>query len=192
MSNHFLRTGENYKYFEKVLSYLPEAPEQVYIDDYYCNRNYREGDDDKSLLGMIFSRPALAWAFSILVAAGLLYLLLHLKRTQRIMPVAKPPVNESVNFVEAISTLYYNKKDNKNIAEKMVNYFFDDLRSKYFITNTQMNTDLIATLSHKSGMDMEETKKLFYNIRMVQDSDTISDEQLKELNRLIYKFKHNK
>ena len=192
VSNYFLKTGENYKYFEKVLSYLPEAPEQVYIDDYYCNRNYREGDDDKSLLGMIYSRPALAWAFSILVAAGLFYILLHLKRTQRIMPVSKPTVNESVNFVEAISTLYYNKKDNKNIAEKMVNYFFDDLRSKYFITNTQMSTDLIATLSHKSGMDLEETKKLFYNIRMVQDSDTISDDQLKELNRLIYKFKHDK
>jgi hypothetical protein len=192
VSNHFLRTNENYKYFEKVLSYLPEAPEQVYIDDYYCNRNYKEGEDANSLLAMIYSRPALAWAFSILVAAGLFYLLLQLKRTQRIMPVTKPTVNDSVNFVEAISTLYYNKKDNKNIAEKMVSYFYDDLRSKYFITNTQMSTDLVATLSHKSGMDIEETQKLFYNIRMAQDSDTISDNQLKELNRLIYKFKHIK
>lgn len=192
LSNHFLMTGNNYKYFEKILSYLPEAPTKIYIDDYYCNKNYKEGDDDKSLLAMIYARPALAWAFSILLAAFLLYLILNIKRMQRIMPVRKPVVNDSVNFVEAISTLYYKKKDNKNIADKMISYFYDDLRSKYFITNTQMSTDLVATLSHKSGMAVEDTQRLFYNIKMVQDSDTVTDEHLLELNKLIYKFKNFK
>lgn len=192
VTNHFLMTGKNYNYFERILSYLPVAPDKVYVDDYYCNKNYRDGDDDKSLLSMIFSRPALAWAFSILVGALILYLLLHLKRRQRIMAVTTPVVNDSVNFVEAISTLYYKKKDNKNIAEKMVSYFYDDLRNKYFITNTQMSTDLVATLSHKSGMNLEQTKQLLYNIKMAQDSEKITDEQLQDLNELIYKFKHNK
>ncbi len=192
LSNHFLMTGDNYKYFERILSYLPEKPGKIYIDDYYCNKNYKDGNDDKSLLSMIYARPALAWAFTILIGTFLLYVLIHLKRTQRIMPIRKAVANDSVNFVEAISTLYYKKKENKNIADKMVSYFYDDLRSKYFITNTQMSKDLVDTLSHKSGMALEETQKLLYNITMVHDSETITDEQLLELNKLIYKFKNFK
>ncbi len=192
ISNYFLMSGKNYKYFEKVLSYLPMMPGRIYVDDYYCNKNYKEGEDDKSLLGMIFSRPALAWAFSILLGAFLLYLVINLKRQQRITGFKKPIVNDSVNFVEAITTLYYKKKDNKNIAEKMISYFYDDLKSKYFISNTQMSQDLVEALSHKSGMGVEDARLLLYNIKMVNDSAVVSDQQLQELNTLIYKFKHLK
>lgn len=192
LSNYFLFQKNNYQYFNHILQMLPKNPEHVYIDDHYSKINYRGKEKSNSLLGFIYSNPALAWAFTILLIAFLLYVLINGKRRQRVVPVIKPTENASVAFAEAIAGLYRKEKENKSIAEKMITYFYEEIRTKYFINTSKVTEDFLTTLSRKAGTDLTQTKDLFYTITMIQDSPEVSDDLLLQLNQKIQQFKNSK
>jgi hypothetical protein len=188
-SNYFLLTNNNYKYWKEVLQMLPANPSYVYWDNYYARKNFGSGGNkDGSTLSEIMKYPQLKAAFFISLFLLLLFVLLGLKRKQRIVPVVKPTENTSIAFAEAIAGLYLSKKDNKVVAEKMITYFNEHVRTKYFL-NIHINDSSYADiLSRKTAVPIDITKQLTDTILSINASVKVSDEQLLLLNGLMEKF----
>ena len=191
-SNYFLLKNENYRYMENAFSYTANNPDHLYWDDYYLKlRSKRNsGNDDKnfSSLSEIMKHPPLAAAFWLSLLSLLLYILFGIKRRQRIIEKRKSNENTTVTFTETIGRLYLQKKDNKNIAEKMSTYFNEYVRNNYFLNTSNVNADFITTLSRKSGVAREKVEALYRAIHHAQTNDAVDDYQLLSLNEQIQNF----
>ncbi len=193
-SNYFLLTKNNYEYLQHISSMLPAAPQNIYWDNFYNKKNYKNQDDNNnfSTFSTIMKYPPLKKAFWIALVLLLLYIFFNSKRRQRIVPIVKKPENTSIAFAEAIAGLYLTEKDNKLIAEKIVTYFNEYLRTKYFITGSINDPAYADTLSRKSGVAVTLTTPLINEIKAVGGNEKITDQQLLTLNGLIEKFYKNK
>ena len=188
-SNYFLLRNDNYKYMQRLMQVTDPHPQHLFWNDYYNRLNYpKDRDEDSSSLSEIFKYPPLEAAFWLLLLVFLLYILFGGKRRQRIIRVLKPNQNSSVAFTETIARLYLQKHDNKNIADKMITYFYEFIRSNYFLNTNAGNRDFITSLSRKSGVSEEKTTALFNAISHANENSTIDDYQLLSLNEQIQQF----
>lgn len=197
-SNYFLLTGDNYKYFENVISYLRSDPENIYWDEYYKNtssgrrkNNNSDAKDNFSSLSVINQNASLLWAFWLGIIGLLLYILFNVKRKQRVINIVKPNANTTVTFTETVGRLYLQKKNNSHIAEKMITYFYEHIRNKYFISTAKINDEFINSLSGKSGVPIEKVQQLFSIIERIQSEENVNDTELVQLNTEIENFYKN-
>ena len=202
-SNYFLLSGNNYKYLDDVLSYVRSDPKNIYWDEYYKSKSFRKRNPDSgsgmdrtsfSSFNVINKNPPLLWAFWLAVITILLFILFNIKRKQRAINEVRPNANTTLVFTETVGRLYLEKKNNKNIAEKMITYFYEQIRNKYFMNTDKIDNTFIDILSKKSGVEFAMVESLFDTIKTVQDREEISDKELLSLNRLIqnfYKLKPN-
>ena len=180
---------------QSVLKLLPQNPEHVYWDNYYIKKNFGKSgkNGDGSLTNTVSKSPSLLYAFLAALGLFFFYLLFNSKRKQRIVPVKKQNVNSSIAFAEALAGLYLNKKDNKVIVEKMITYFNEHIRTKYFFSLNINDTSYADTLSRKSGVPFNITNDLTTNIRQCNARLKITDQELLNLNALLENFlKHKK
>lgn len=189
LSNYFLLTKNNKDNFTNLLHLMHNRPEDVYWDDYYPNKLFPDDkDDDSSLLDTLKLFPELYKAFLLALLMLFIFLLFGHKRTQRIIPTIESVQNSSVQFAEAIAGLYMRDKDHKIIAYKMIVYFFEKIRNRYYINTNNINDEFSKTLSRKSGYPEDKTKALINEILSISASVKISGKQLQELNRQIENF----
>ncbi|CAN5649371.1 hypothetical protein BH11BAC3_BH11BAC3_45600 [soil metagenome] len=188
LSNYFLLQKDNNKYFQDMFSYTPSKPQHVYWDDYYNKRNYRPAEGGDSTFSVLFKYPAMKWSFWILFLLLLLYIFFAGKRRQRVVEAIPANTNTTIAFTETIGRLYLQKKDNRNIADKLITYFQEQIRNQYFLNTSLVNDEFIATLARKSNNTQEKTEGLFATIREIQQSGNISDELLLSLNQQIENF----
>lgn len=192
-SNYFLLQNKNYQYLQNVFAFNNRVPDHLYWDDFYNKRNFpSNGKEGKSGLSLLLQYPSMAWAFWLVLILVGLYIFFGAKRRQRIVPAIVANLNTTIAFTETIGNLYLQKKDNRNIADKMILYFYEHLRKQYFLNTSQLNEDLIIMLSKKSNVGIDVTRSLFNLIEQVQQQGQISDEQLLILNNKIDNFYLNK
>jgi hypothetical protein len=188
-------TKNNYQYFEYVTAYLRFDPQYIYWDEYYKDfsstkdKNNLGSKDQFSSMTVIKQNRPLRLAFYIGLIGILLFVLFNIKRKERIIPIVKPNSNSTVVFTETVGRLYLQQKNNHNIAMKMITYFYEYLRKKYFINTSVINKEFINSLSGKSGVSIIETNELFQLIRNIQLQENVTDEQLLELNLKMETFK---
>lgn len=194
-SNYFLLTGNNYEYFENVISYLRLEPGKIFWDEYYKNssltkkrENDGEGAKNFSSLRVIKKNQNLMWAFAIGIVGMILFLSFEVKRRQRIIPERKPNSNATIEFTETIGRLYYQHKNNRRIADKMVTYFNEHVRNKYFLNTAVINEEFINSLAGKSGITVGVVEELYALIRAIQSQQNVSDDQLLSLHLKIENF----
>ena len=187
-SNYFLLKNNNYKYLQNTFAYTNDYPDHLYWDDYYWKLGGRTAGGKGGSLSEILSHIQLAWAFWLVLLLLLLYILFAGKRRQRIIEKIKPNDNTTVTFTETIGRLYLQKKDNKNIAEKMSTYFNEYVRNNYFLNTNIVNDDFITTLSRKSGVDRGKVESLYRTMQHVQHNAAVDDYQLLSLNEQIQNF----
>ena len=183
-SNYFLVTGDNAEYSAKALSYLPKDLEKIYWDEYY--KLGPSGSTNP--LRFLLNDPYLSWAFRIAVIAMLLFVLFEMKRRQRVIPVLTPLRNSTLDFVETVATVYFNQRDNKNIAAKKISYFLEYVRSVFYLPTTLLNDELKTALAKKSGLAESEIGEIIDLIHTVHTSYSIHDETLLLLNKKIDSF----
>ena len=182
-SNYFLLTGGNKEYLEKTFSYFDRETTSVYWDNYY--RLKRSNDDNFSITGFFRKHPPLYYAFLMVLAALLLFLAFGGKRRQRFVPERVPPVNSTVSYTETIGRLYLHKKDNRNIALKMITYFLEQVRNNYFLNTQNLNNEFAEALARKSGVAESKVKQLLQLMDDTNQANNVSDLQLLELHNLL-------
>jgi hypothetical protein len=187
-SNYFLLQNDNHQYLQNAFSYVRPNPTHLYWDDYYNKLVYKPSDKAFSAFSEILKYPALARAFWLAISLLLLYVFFGGKRRQRKIAVIKPNENSTVNFAETVGLLYLQKKDNKNIATKMIMYFNETIRNNYFLNTNNINEVFLNTLSRKSGVALPKVESLYRAIYHAQSSIQIDDFQLQSLNNQIQSF----
>ena len=192
-SNYFLLKDDNYQHLKNTLAFTESRPQHVYWDDYYYKlRSRKNSNRNFSSLDEIMKYPPLKAAFLLSLLLLALYILFGGKRIQRIVPQLKPNENTTVTFTETIGRLYLQKKDNKNIADKMITYFNEYIRNTYFVNTNHVNEDFVALLSRKSGVDKDKVETLYRTIVATQGSAVVNDYQLLSLQEQIQNFYKNK
>lgn len=182
-SNYFLLYGNNKDYFEKSFSSIVPAVKNIMWDEFYLYKLQQEQQDkgQPSPLRVLMSISAFKWAFVLAIILLLLFVLLNMKRKQRIIPIIERPKNESLEFVKVIGRLYFEKKDHLNLAQKMVTFFLEHVRTKYLINTSVLNEEFIKNLSGKSGYEEEGVRNLIRVIEVVSTSYELSQTQLADI-----------
>lgn len=182
-TNYSLLTPQGANYASKALSYMPAA-KYIYWDQ------YQNGDipEDISPLRVFFSNPALQWAYYISLSGMLLFIIYEVKRRQRIIPVIEPLQNSTLNFVTVVGQVYYEKRNNANIAHKKVIYLLEHLRERYRLKTNKLDQEFADNLSQKAGIDSKLAQALTQAAHFVSTHQHITDMELIQLNKLIEKF----
>jgi hypothetical protein len=183
-TNFFLLYKNNHSYYEDAFSYIPGSVTEVKWDDYFRQVH----TNGFTSLKFILSNPAFRWAFWLLLFLFLMIYLFESKRKQRVIQIISPLRNTSADFVKTVGRLYYQRRDNLNLAQKIVSHFFGYIRSKYNLQTTSIDSEFAEKLAYKSGHDKSEITDMLNGITLVLQQKSLSDEGLISLNRKIEAF----
>jgi len=183
LGNYNLLNPVGANYVAKVLSFLPPV-ERVIWDE----NNTKGNVDDESVLRVLFRNDRLKWAYYLALTGLLIFVFFEMKRRQRIIPIVEPLRNTSVDFVKVVGKVYYQQRDNRDIAQKKINYFLAHVRTNYRLKATKLDDGFISDLMVKSGATADAIKPLIEMINNLNNAVVINDEALIKLNKLIEKF----
>jgi hypothetical protein len=181
-TNIYLLSENNHEFAAGTLSFLP-AEDVTWTEYYHLGRM-----EASTPLRFILTNEPLRWAYYITVVSILIFMVFELKRRQRIIPVIKPLANSTLDFVSTIGNLYLQSGDHKNMAEKKIQFFMDQLRTKYLLNTSVLNESFIKMLSKKTGKNELETSDLIKTINIVRSKKEISAGELTDLNKKMEKF----
>lgn len=183
-TNFFLLHKGNKAYYDNALSYLPASAKEVIWDDYFRYDSTREF----SAFQYILDNRSLRWAFWLsLLLFGIIYLF-ESKRKQRMVPVTAELRNNSLDFVKTIGRLYYQRRDNHNLAVKMAAHFLDHIRTRYNLSVTTPDDGFVDRLSYKTGYPRESLQALVRAINRLQADVPLTDEELLAFHQKIELF----
>jgi hypothetical protein len=184
-TNIYLLSKENHKYASTTLSYLPKTDVE-WTEYYHIGRM-----EAQTPLRFILTNEPLRWAYYLVVISILLFMLVEIKRKQRVIPIIKPLENTTLEFVSTIGNLYYQSGEHKNVAEKKIHFFLDQVRTKYWLSSHKLDEAFIQALTRKSGKPEEEVRGLITVIIFILNSRDIAVDRLVDLNERIEKFNQN-
>jgi hypothetical protein len=184
-TNIYLLSKENHDYASSSLSYLPKTDIE-WTEYYHVGRM-----EAQTPLRFILTNEPLSWAYYLVVFSILLFMLVEIKRKQRIIPIIKPLENTTLEFVGTIGNLYYQSGEHKNVAEKKIHFFLDQIRTKYWLSSNKLDEAFIQALTRKSGKPEEEVRGLITVIIFILNSRDIAVDRLVDLNERIEKFHQN-
>jgi hypothetical protein len=182
-SNYSLLQKDGAAYAERVLSHLKNNKSLVW-DQFYTQG--REGEE--SSMRVFLKYPSLRWSFYIITFSLLAFVLYQMKRKQRIIPIIPPLANTTVEFAKVVGQVYYEQRDNSNIAQKKAAYFLEFIRTRYNLKTGLMDDSFITVLAQKSGVTTVLVKELFYQIILIQSGHQVSNDMLITLNQNIQQF----
>ncbi len=200
-TNYNMLLDTNYEYVANVLSYLNKNNSKkekasggvdsvgsdaiILWDTYYKTGKSRI----TSPMHYILSSKHLKWAYYIALIGVLFFIIFKGKRNQRFIPVVTPLKNQSLAFTRTIANMYYEKSDHKNIAAHKINYFLEYIRTHYRLSTLKIDAIFYENLASRSGNSLEEVKKIFKQIAVVESKEKITQEELIALNKTIEEFK---
>lgn len=188
-SNYFLLQPGNTAYLAAVAAYLPRYTTTTIWDDFYAKHLYRR-PENASVFSALMEVPALKWALLIALAVAAVYVLSHLRRMQRIIPAKEPNVNTTLAFVQTIAGLYFNSRDNNNIARKMERQFQQHVQRNYFIPSGLSQAERSAAIASRTNMKPEESYEMLFLFHQAQTATQVSDEELLKLHSLMHRAMH--
>jgi hypothetical protein len=151
----------------------------------------RNGKEKKSPLQFILAAPALSWAYYIIMGCLLLFLFFNVKRRQAAIPVSPPKVNSTLEFVDALSKIYYQKHNNITIVKHKYRIFNTFIRTHYHINIIKDKTEFSRLISMKSGINGKDVEELIMMMEAYSSSKELSDDQLIALHNKLDKFYKN-
>ncbi|SNY99404.1 DUF4350 domain-containing protein [Flagellimonas pacifica] len=182
-SNFYMLKG-NQDYVARTFSYL-EDKDILYWD------NYKKAGRIviNSPMRFVLNQEALKWVYYLTMLGLILFVLFKAKREQRIIPVIEPLKNSSVEFAQAVGSLYHQNKDFTDLVHKKMNYFLAYIRNRYHVDTGQLNERTFQVLAAKAGKGIKETKELMEYIIHLKNKNTHTEQESIELNKKITAFK---
>ncbi|WP_190808304.1 DUF4350 domain-containing protein [Flagellimonas sp. S3867] len=182
-SNFYMLKG-NQDYVSYTFSYL-EDKDLLYWD------NYKKAGRVviNSPMRFVLNQKALKWVYYLTMVGLLIFVLFKAKREQRIIPVIEPLKNSSVEFAQAVGSLYHQNKDFTDLIHKKLNYFLAHIRNRYHVDTSQLNEKTIQMLATKAGKGIKETKELMEYIVHLKNKKSHTEGESIELTKKINAFK---
>ncbi|RMG87795.1 MAG: hypothetical protein D6714_01670 [Bacteroidetes bacterium] len=139
-------------------------------------------------LQYILSQPALAWAWYILLAMALLYVIFRAKRRQRVIPVLATKANTSLEFIQTIGRLYFNQNNHKKLAMHKMTLFLNFVRRQYPVRAKISDADFARQLSEQSHVPRELIEHILSLHARIRNKPAISAGMLTDFHRALDKF----
>ncbi len=178
MTNHFLLQHDNINYLNYFFSYFNANPKTV---TWYTMYERKIKDDSENDLSWLLNFPPLFYTFLLIAVLLLFYTLFESKRRQRAIAILPGNKNTSLEFIETVGLLYYNKKDHKNLSEKMIMHYLETIRSRYGLKTNELNEEFASLLSQKTHHSLTDTTAFIAYIRYIRDSEKITDTDIRHL-----------
>ena len=175
-TNYGMLDRDNASYAFRLLSYMKDMP-FIRIEAYGDH-----GSNKDTPLRYILSEPPLRRAIYFTMVLLISFMFFAAKRRQRVIPVVNAPPNRSIEFMQLISNLYYQKHNNMEILKMKHNYFCTEVKSFIGIDlreNIPTEYDFLR-LVEKTGLDMDFIRKLLKDIQMSLYRSEVSDIELKQ------------
>jgi hypothetical protein len=190
-TNYYLLKDKE-QYTENVFSYLPSST--LFWDPHIKKSDYSKqpDKDNTSVFKFFLQHETLTWFLFVSLAGVLLFMLFNARRKQRAIPVIHPLENTTVAFTQTISSLYLKEEDHKNLVDKKIAFFLEQVRSKYLLNTNNLNKDFIQHLAAKSDNKIQNTKYLINTIITLHKRSECSEEELLGLHKMIDNFFKNK
>lgn len=189
-TNYHLLKEDKMNYASGVFSAFHEGP--VIWDEASTIFNYKflsqGGTGTIGQLGYILSQAPLRWAWYLLLFAVLLFMIFHARRRQRIIPVKEPHVNTSLEFVQTIGRLYYQQQDHTRLCQMQMKLFLGFIRSRYFLSTSQPDEELIRKLAMKSLVPVTEIEPIFKYFTGIRRLPQVSEELMLGFHEAIENF----
>lgn len=180
-TNQNLVKSLKYDFAFRCLSYIPKNNKILWDE-------YQTQGPVNTMLEEIFKQASLLLSLLIVFIGFLIFIIFRAKRTQRVIPIIKPPVNSSIEFLDTISNLYYKKKDFRVIVDKRHTYFLDFIRKNYYLSTEHIDTEFIKNVGVKSGFNEESLKDLFKLYDEIKLYSSISNTTFLKYNNLLDEF----
>ena len=191
-SNYFILHKTNSAYFEAALSVLPNNITALLWNEYFLEKpRGKEEEGDPSWLKALLSQPAFKWGLLTAAFTLALFVLLGMRRRQRMIPPYERPKNDSLDFVKTLGRLYHDRKDHQNLAGKMAAYFLEHVRSAYKLPTHTLDETFVTALHHKSGYPEQETRDIIHSIPHIHTSHSITDKELSGFHKQLELFYQN-
>jgi len=184
-TNFFLLHKKNMKYYDESFSYLPSGTRVVEWSDFF---RYTTSEAHFSALRFILGNRSLRWAFWLTLLLFALLFLMEAKRKQRPITEIAPLKNASVDFVKTVGRLYFQQKNNQNLAAKMVAAFLENIRSAYNLSTSVLNDEFVHKLAFRTGKPLNEVKQIINLIHEVRLKQDLPDRELMDLHFQISQF----
>jgi hypothetical protein len=184
-SNFFLLYGRNKSYYDIALSNMYTKTGVVEWSDYF---RYGHQDDHFSALQFLLGNRSLRWAFWLTILLFLILFLVESKRKQR--PIAEIPAlrNASQDFVKTVGRLYFQQKNNQNLAAKMIAAFLENVRTSYNLSTSLLNEEFAHKLAFRTGRPVHEISEILRLIHESRMKPELSDQELMDLHLQISQF----
>ncbi|PWK76544.1 uncharacterized protein DUF4350 [Mucilaginibacter oryzae] len=182
-TNYSLLTSGGMDYAAKALSYVKNGKTLIWDQYYTLGRS-----EDETTMRVFLRNPALRWAFYLAFFSMAFFVLYEIKRRQRIIPVVEPLKNSTVDFVTVVGQVYYEKRDNTDIAHKKAIYLLSYMRDRYALKTNALDGEFTETLVKKSGISLTLAQNLTTALSFATTHEQITDHELIKLNQLIEQF----
>lgn len=180
-TNYGMLEGNTFVYIFRLMSYLADLP--VYRTEAYVKTDAMLVVEQSPFREFI-KRPPLRWALYLALLGVVLFMIFTARRRQRVIPIMSKPANRSLEFIQLIGTLYYQRKDHVDLVRKKFKLFAEELRKTAGVDISDVNTDdrEYLLLAEKTGMNCDRLKKVIRQIRLVLHSEgNISVEEMRSL-----------
>lgn len=180
-TNYGMLEGNTFVYIFRLMSYLADLP--VYRTEAYVKTDAMLVAEQSPFREFI-KRPPLRWALYLTLLGVVLFMIFTARRRQRVIPIMSKPANRSLEFIQLIGTLYYQRKDHVDLVRKKFKLFAEELRKTAGVDISDVNTDdrEYLLLAEKTGMNSDRLKKVIRQIRLVLHSEgNISVEEMRSL-----------
>lgn len=180
-TNYGMLEGNTSVYIFRLMSYLADLP--VYRTEAYVKTDAMLVAEQSPFREFI-KRPPLRWALYLALLGVVLFMIFTARRRQRVIPIMSKPANRSLEFIQLIGTLYYQRKDHVDLVRKKFKLFAEELRKTAGVDISDVNTDdsEYLLLAEKIGMNSDRLKKVIRQIRLVLHSEgNISVEEMRSL-----------
>ncbi len=180
----FSHSGNTTLYWDRESTHYPNQTD---------NKRRRPELDAQSPLDYIFSQPPLRWSWLLFIALSLIYVLLGAKRRQRAIPVLESNRNTSLEFIETIGRLYFQKQDHQGIIKKQMHLFLAHLRQRYHFVTRDLDEKLIKRIATRSNVEENIISAIFKEYEKLKPQlnknyARLSAEQLNNFYLLIERF----
>lgn len=201
-TNSYLSSHSGKEYVEIVLSYFSSST--ILFDNHtqfaYDNgtmdidQPYEglSGNSSRSLadfktLDFLLTNQQLRWAYFILLAGILFFVLLTGKRQQKIIPTVSSNKNSSIEFTETIARLYLKQNQHNKLIVHMENIFKNKIKSKYYIASSK-EIEYVERIAKKSGVKESEIQNILDLFEGSSNQANISDTYLINLYKKLNDF----
>ncbi len=171
-TNLYMVTNDGRRYAEKAFSHLNEGA--IYWDEYsripeylardmnnaYRNQPLANHLNSQNPLQYILEQPPLAWAWYLLVGLGFIFMLFRTKRKQRVIPIHRVKKNTSLQFLQTIGWLSFQKSSHQQLAVQAIKLFRTHVKERYGLAWGNDDPFFIQQLSNRSGIGEDQISEI--------------------------------